>query len=229
MADKPTKTSVIPKRVAISKANAQMVLVLSISAFVTVFCLFAAKAVWSQNAYQAKVITAKTKANNQLKQNIQNYESLSKSYQAFNATSTNVISGNANGTGDNDGNNAKIVLDALPSSYDFPALTSSIEKILGDRGIKVSSITGVDDQVNQQANTSSGTPQPVPIPFTFSVSNLNYASAQQLITALEHSIRPIQIQTMDVSGGGNNIAINITAQTFFQPATNLDIKKEVVR
>ena len=34
------------KRGAISKANAQMLVAVSVAAFVAVFCLFAAKAVW---------------------------------------------------------------------------------------------------------------------------------------------------------------------------------------
>ena len=71
------------KRLAISKANAQMVGIVAVAAFVTVFCLVASKAVFSQNRYQARVISAKEKAHKQLQDNINNYNNLAKAYKSF--------------------------------------------------------------------------------------------------------------------------------------------------
>lgn len=217
------------KRLAISKANAQMVAVVAVAAFVTVFCLVAAKAVFSQNSYQQRVITHKQQALDQLKQNISAYHSLSKAYKSFDKASVNVIGGNAAGSGDNDGSNSKIVLDALPSSYDFPALTASIEKILDDSGLKVTSITGTDDQINQQKNVSSPNPQEVSMPFTFSVNNANYAAVGQLVARLQLSIRPIQIDVLELNGGVNDMTLTINAHTYYQPARSVTITKQVVK
>jgi hypothetical protein len=217
------------KRLAISKSNAQMVAVVAVASFVTIFCLVACKTVFSQNRYQSKVISAKEKAHKQLQANLKAYGSLSTSYKIFDTKNPNVLGGNINGTGDNDGPNSKLILDALPSTYDFPALTSSIEKILADRGLRVGSITGTDDQVNQQSNPSSPTPQPVAIPFSFTVEGANYAALSQLTDALQHSIRPIQIQTIDLSGGANDMKATYTAQTYYQPAKSLKIEKKVVK
>lgn len=217
------------KRLAISKANAQMVAVVAVAAFVTIFCLVAAKAVFSQNRYQARVVTAKEKALNQLKQNIETYKDLSSAYKAFDSTSNNVLGGNAAGNGDNDGPNSKIVLDALPSSYDFPALTASIEKILDNNGLKVSSITGTDDQINQQNNTSSPNPQPVSMPFAFTVDSANYQAVGQLVTKLQSSIRPIQIDTVELSGGVNDMTLTINAHTYYQPGKSVSITKKVIK
>ena len=220
---------VLTKRVAISKANAQMVAVVAVASFVTVFCLVASRAVWSQNSYQARVTTAKEKAHQQLLKNIQAYGDLTSSYKAFISTPTNVIGGSPTGTGDNDGDNAKIILDALPPSYDFPALTTSIEKILSDRDLKVSSITGTDDQLSQQNNTSNPSPQPVSMPFSFTVSNANYGSVGQLISTLQQSIRPIQIDSIDLSGGASNMTLTVNAHTYYQPGKSLKITKQVVK
>lgn len=217
------------KRVAISKANAQMVIVLSIGAFITVFCLFAAKAVWSQNSYQARVIDAKQQTYDQLKKNIDAYNKLARAYRAFNAASTNVIGGTPGGTGDNDGSNSKIILDALPSSYDFPALTSSIEKIVLKSNLKVSSITGTDDQVNQESNTKAVNPEPVEIPFSLTVSNANYAGIQKLIDSFHKSIRPMQIDKMIVSGGGDDINVTIDGHTYFMPGKEVSVTKKVIK
>lgn len=217
------------KRLAISKANAQTVVIVGAAAFVTIFCLVASNAIFSQNRYQARVISAKEKAHKQLQENISNYSNLATAYKAFDSASTNVIGGNKDGTGDNDGPNSKIILDALPSSYDFPALTSSIEKVLTDSNLKVTSITGTDDQLNQQNNKSSANPQPVSIPFSFTISNANYVSVGQLITKLQHSIRPIQIDTLDVSGGVNNMTITVNAHTYYQPAKSVSITEKVIK
>lgn len=223
------KPLISTKRLAIGKANTQVVLIVSIAAFVTVFALVACKAVFSQNRYQARVISAKEKAHSQLEANIETYGKLATAYKAFDSASTNVIGGNKDGTGDNDGPNSKIILDALPSSYDFPALTSSIEKILTDSGLKVTSISGTDDQLNQQKNTSSASPQPVNMPFSFTVSNANYASVGQLISKLQQSIRPMQIDTLDVSGGVNNMTVTVNAHTYYQPSKSVSITKEVIK
>lgn len=217
------------KRIAISKANAQMVAIVSVAAFVTVFCLVASRAVFSQNRYQAHVINAKEQARNQLEKNIETFTDLQTAYKAFDSTSTNVIGGNSSGTGDNDGSNSKIILDALPSNYDFPALTSSVEKILKDNNLKVTNITGTDDQLNQQNNFSSPTPKPVSIPFSFTITNANYASIGQLATKLQQSIRPIQIDSIELSGGVNDMTATINAKTYFQPAKNVTITKKVVK
>lgn len=217
------------KRVAISKANAQMVGVVGAAAFITVFCLIASKSILSQTRYQARVVSAKEKAHHQLQENIQNYSNLALAYKKFDSASTNVIGGSKDGTGQNDGSNSKIILDALPSSYDFPALTSSIEKILGNSGLKVTSITGTDDELNQQSKTSSPDPQPVSMPFSFTVSNANYNSVGQLITQLQQSIRPIQIDSIDLSGGINNMTLTVNAHTYYQPAKSVSITKKVVK
>jgi hypothetical protein len=214
---------------AIGKANAQVVGIVAAASFITIFCLFAAHSVWVQTRYQAKVTTAKEKAHSQLQKNVKAFSSLADSYQAFDSKSTNVIGGSSNGKGDNDGHNTKIVLDALPSAYDFPALTSSLEKILIDRNLHVTDITGIDDQLTQQGNSSSPSPQPVPMPFSFSVGNANYLSVQQLISALQQSIRPIQIDSINLAGGANNLTLTVKAHTYYQPAKSLNITKKVVK
>ncbi len=217
------------KHMAIDKTNTQLVAVVAVAAFVTVFTLVAARSVWSQVQYQAKVVSAKEAAHQQLKKNEAAFGSLASAYKGFDAAPINVIGGNAQGTGDNDGPNSKIVLDALPAKYDFPALTSSIEKILTDRGFHVTSIGGTDDQLNQQTNVSSPSPQPVSVPFTFNVDGANYASIGQLMTALQQSIRPIQIDSITLAGGASNMTLTVDAHTWYQPAKNLTITQKVVK
>ena len=217
------------RRIAISKSNAQVLAVLAAAAFVTIFCLVAARAVYSQNQYNSKVINAKEKANDQLQSNLEAFDQLQESYAAFNKPAINLLNGAKDGQGDRDGSNSKLILDALPSQYDFPALTSSIEKILSDKKLKVGGITGTDDELAQQGNTSSADPQPSPIPFGFTVNNSNYASIQDLITTMEKSIRPLSIDKLGLSGDQNDLSITIEANTYFQPGKNVNITKQVIK
>jgi hypothetical protein len=222
------KLEISTKRLEIVKANAQIVTVVGVAAFVTVFSLVASHAVWSQTQYQSRVTKADNVAHQQLLKNIQAFSSLTSSYQAFDAQSTNIIGGAINGSNPNDGDNAKIILDALPSSYDFPALTSSIEKILSDGNFTVSGITGTDDQLSETSNINAS-PQPIAMPFGFSVTNANYSAIQQLMTTLQESIRPIQIDSLTLSGGTNSMDLTVSAHTYYQPGKALDITKQEIQ
>src|SRR5487761_1483126 len=155
----------LTKRIAIDKANFQMVVIVGVASFISVFCLIASNTVWNQDSYQSRVISAQSKANQELLKDISAYNTLTNSYEAFVSTPNNVIGGNSTGTGSNDGNNAKIVLDALPPSYDFPALATTLANILNKNGLPPTGITGVDNQLTQQSNSSSSNPQPVSMPF----------------------------------------------------------------
>jgi len=218
------KTSV--KRTQIDKANSMMVATIAISAFVVVFSLVAARALWIRQGYQSRVIEQKEQARDQLRTNINTVDELVVAYKAFVETPDNVIGGNPDGTGDRDGDNAKIVLDALPSKYDFPGLATSLEKILKDNGNTINSISGTDDGVAQSAQTGSS--QPIEVPFELSAGG-NLKTTESLLGLLQRSIRPINVQTVEFTGSNNNLIVNLTAKTHYQPEKTLTIQKKVVK
>lgn len=215
-----TKAGISTKRLQIDKANAVIVAATSIAAFLTVFSLVSCRALLSQRAYQARVITEKSKANKQLDSNIKAVQDLKKSYTVFIADDVNLIGGSKAGDGDRDGDNAKIILDALPSVYDYPAVASSLEKVISEnKSYKLLSITGKDDEINQ--NKANATAKPVEIPFSISVGT-NYQGSKDLLAMFEKSIRPISIQTLTISGTGDNLTMNVAANTYYQPERNHD-------
>lgn len=215
------------KHFEISQANTSIFTIVAVCSVVVVFSLMASRALLQQRTYQNRVIDKKKTALNQLKANNQAVTGLVNSYEALVTAPENVIGGSASGSGDKDGDNAKIVLDALPSKYDFPALASSLEKILESKKYDLNGITGTDDEVNQQQPTS-GSPQPVEIPFDLNVTG-KYASIQELVKILERSIRPFYITNLNISGTDSALTIGIGAKTYYQPGKNLDIKKETVQ
>src|SRR5258708_5718319 len=114
MATLPAST----KRVQINKATATIVGVIAAASFVTVFSLIASRALLGQRAYQSRVIAAKEQAKKQLQDNLSAVSALQTQYKAFVGTNENILGGNPNGSGEKDGDNARIILDALPSKYD---------------------------------------------------------------------------------------------------------------
>jgi hypothetical protein len=216
------------KQTLIDKTNARIVLFTGIAAFIFMFSAVATKTLISQAAYQNRVISAKRATVNQLKTDITSSNQLKASYGAFIGTSQNVIGGLSGGSGNNDGNNAQIILDALPSGYDFPGLATSLSSLLSSQGVTISSITGTDDEVAQSTNQSSSDPQPVAIPFTVAVTG-DYTGVQNVINTFEKSIRPIQIQNMTISGSNSTLSLNVGAQTYYQPAKSLSITQEAVK
>jgi hypothetical protein len=221
--------NITTKRALIDKANSSLVIITGLAAFLTIFSLVASKTLFSQFAYQNRVLKEKHATVARLRSDITAGNQLETSYQAFTKTTTNIIDGDANGTGERDGSNTKIILDALPSTYDFPALTTSLEKLITSvNGVQITSISGTDDEVAQSANATSATPQAVPMPFTIAV-NGNYQAIQDLIGRFEHSIRPFQIQNMTLTGDQANLTLTLVAQTFYQPAKTLNIGTKVVK
>jgi hypothetical protein len=211
------------KRKQIDKSANTMVTVASVAVFVTVFSLFSAHALLNKLTFQNHVISAKTTARNQLKTNIVTANRLSGTYQSFNDAQTNLLGTTVTGV-DND--NAKIVLDALPSIYDYPALTTSLQNLLSNQGVTIDSIGGTDESATIDPGATGGAP--VPMPFTFSIDG-PYQNIQNVVNIFEKSIRPFQFQTMDISGDQSDITLSVTAQAFYQPATKFTITQKAVQ
>ncbi|MCA9333449.1 type 4a pilus biogenesis protein PilO [Candidatus Saccharibacteria bacterium] len=215
------------KRIQINKANTTMVAVVAISAFIVAFSFVASRALWIRRSYQNRVIAAKEQAADQLAANIAAADELKTAYQAFVSTPENVIGGSSSGTGERDGDNAKIILDALPSKYDFPALATSMENILKNKNYKIENISGSDDEIAQAAAEGLDS-VPVEMPFEISATG-DFKSIEDLMSILQRSIRPIRVQTVELTGNNSELTATVNAVTYYQPEKTLNIKTKVVK
>lgn len=218
------------KHALINKANTTIVAITAAAGFVVVFCLVASFTLFSQLQYQNHIVSAKKNTLKQIKADLTAVSSLKASYKAFTSTPKNIIGGDPEGTAARDGDNAKIILDALPSKYDFPALTNTLEGILTSQNVKIMSITGTDDALSSESQGASVTPEAQAMPFQLSVMG-NYGAIQSVISTFEKSIRPFQVQTLEVAGGQDQdqVILTITAQTFYQPAKSLNLTTQVLK
>ena len=206
----------------IDKSQKRLIILVSVSTVITIFCLVSAKALLDYASYHRHELAAKRAVIKQLEANIAAAGTLESQYQSFNSVNPNFIGGK-NTTDPNtsppDGDNARLVLDALPSKYDFPALISSVSKILTNAGIASPGIAGSDLSATT-GSAPSASPSPVEIPL--SINGLaSYGGAQNLILDLERSIRPFNVTTLDFGGTNSTISISVGLTTYFQPAKML--------
>jgi hypothetical protein len=210
------------KRNQIDKDKTKIFIIIAIISVVSVGALMISKGLWSQASYYGKVAGKKDDAKKQLEANKNAITALSQSYKSFAETSPNLLGGSPTGSGDRDGDNAALILDALPNKYDFPALASSVEKLL--TGNAINSITGVDDIIVQQAAAATG---PVEIPFSVDIRS-SYGSLSTLIDTFNLSIRPIQLTRLELSGSNADLQAIIQAKSYYQPELGLQIVEEQV-
>ena len=215
------------KRIGVDKTNARIVAITAGAAFLVVFFLVASVSLFGTLTYQNRIIKAKRQAVTQLKKNVTALDSLATSYEAFAGSKANFIGGSSEGGGPQDGSNPKLVLDALPSKYDFPALAASMEKVALDQQVTIESFGGADDEVGQSGQ-STNSPAPVDMPFEIKVKG-EYINIQRVVDMLDRSIRPIQVQKMKISGDQKELTLELTAKTFYQPEKTLNIRTKVVK
>jgi hypothetical protein len=117
----------------------------------------------------------------------------------------------------------------LPSSYDFPALITSIEKIANQDHIPLQGVGGTDQPSSTaQSSSTVAAAQPQQIPISFSVQT-DFQTVKVLLTDLERSIRPVDITTITLSGSGNNMNVSLQSSTYYQNPISLQIKQKVVK
>ena len=216
MADNKPATA---KRAQLDTNKTVIFATIAVASIVVVASLVIGKGVWSRANYLGKVAGEKEEALKQLESNKEALTELKASYEEFNEQNPNLIGGSPDATGGNNGTNSALVLDALPSKYDFPALTASVEKLL--TGYTLNSITGTDDALAQSSNTASGV---VEIPISINIA-ADYTGFKNLIDVLNRSIRPFHITKLNLSGNNTNLQVDMDIMTYYQPEQALMITK----
>lgn len=221
------------KRTQISQAQSRIMIVVSVATVISVFCLVSSKALLGQASYQRRLIDARQTSVKQLETNKQAAVTLADQYNNVfesDANVTNIIGGKYDKSASAippDGDNARIVLDALPTTYDYPALISSLAKILSGNAIASPSITGIDESASAN-NKPAGVPRPVEIKLTIGGQG-TYDSVRQVIKDLERSIRPFHVKTIQLNGTNSTMNFSAEISTFYQPAKTLETGTKQVK
>jgi hypothetical protein len=229
---KTVKLDVKSTRLKLDKAQSSMMITVAAATAVAVFCLLGVKSLISQAAYQNRVISARHASIKQVNTNIANANNLANHYNTvFEGDSPANIIGGRNVKSDQaqppDGDNGTIILHALPTTYDFPALLTSISKILSSHGIGSQSITGSDQSPDFK---SDPVPNPKPIQIDLSASGTStYDGTQQVIRDFERSIRPFDITRVSLTGNQSSMTLSLDLTTFYQQAKTTALTSKEIK
>lgn len=217
--DTPRLTG-LKKRQQIEVAGRVMFIWIAIAAVAVSFCVATGQYLFGRWTHNNKIIVAKNKASDTLSKNIVNSKELKQNVDALVANQPLA----SVKTNEND-QNTKSVLDALPSAFDSAALGTSLQQaILSRSGVAIENITVPQDGPETQAQAS--TPQEMQFSFVISGS---YQQIQNAILDIERTIRPIKILTMNLTGSDVNLRASIEAVTYYQSAKNVNVGEEVIR
>ena len=205
------KNSITDKREKISQANSTVFIAVAIAAVVTMFSLMSLRFLWMKTAYNDRVISAKQTARSAIESNLQSLDSLNSQFPELK---------------DRASNNSKTILHALPPSYDYAALVTSMEYLAKTSGVRL--VGGVGQDLSASVIKEQSTSQPQEIPLNISVEG-SYEGIVRYIEALERNIRPIIVTNISLNGNNTSLQATLQAKTYYQPARTLDVANEEVQ
>lgn len=208
---KDINKSIESKRQKISQANSTVFIAVTISSILVMFSLISIRFLWQKKSYNDRVIGAKNSAKTQIETNSENLDKLASQFPELQKRATN---------------NDKTILHALPPTYDYAALVTSMEFLAQQSGVKLASGIGEDESAS--AVQSQNTSVPIEIKLNLTASG-SYEGIVRYVNNLEKSIRPIIISSIDFSGNNSELQASISAKTYYQPARTLDANKEAIK
>jgi len=127
----------------------------------------------------------------------------------------------------------QVILDALPSEANSLALGASLQNKLlsGIQGLTVVSlqidpVIGVEI-LDEGAAAEVSADGLSAITFQFAVTG-SEAVLKQVLGNLERSIRPIEVLSVRIEGGGNISTMYVQARTFYEPKKTLELQKKEI-
>lgn len=199
------------RREQVKKAGSTVFVVVAMASVVVMFSVISMRFLWDKKNYNGRVISAKTKARDDIRSNIENLKRLAEQFPQLESSATA---------------NSKTILHALPPVYDYAALASSIDYLATVSGVV--SDTNIGEDMSATAETSATISKPVELPLTLSVSG-SYESIRQYILNLERSLRPVHITSVEYSGSNSNLQATLQATTYYQPVRSLDVLRSTIQ
>lgn len=206
---KPTITT---KQHKIQQSSRMIFIAIMFASVVVAFSLVSLKFMYEQWRFNEALHAEKEAVRDQLKDNIENAQALKRSFTQLEAAAPLISS--------QDKQNSSVILDALPSKYDYPALATSIEKLTKLSGVGMESFDGKDEELG--AVDSSTTPAPIEIEFSVSVTG-QYKDIQKFMKNIEKSIRPLDVTGMKLMGEEENMKASFDMVTYYQPTIDLGV------
>jgi cell division protein FtsB len=225
------KDAALRKRTQIAKANRTMFLWVSIVSVILGVALVASIFLVQKIVFNEKVLAEKAKTVSTLEKNNVNIKKLEENIRALD-TNADLSKVKVN----SDDQAIQVILDALPSEANSPALGASIQNKLLDGipgltivSLQVDPVLGVEtlDPSTQTTTVVAPLGQSA-ITFRFAVSGSETA-LKTALTNLERSIRTINISSLRIESQGTSQLLTVQASAFYEPARVVELKEKVVK
>lgn len=200
------------KRALIGKANSMIFIAAIVGSVSLSIAVVTGKILIDRHKYQTRIVAAKKTARDNLRYNVGQLDKLKTNLVALDQTA----------------NNSQVVLEALPSKYDFPAVGSSIELIAEKSGQDKSTLRFTGKDQGDTPAKSSTKPTPFPMLFTAGVKGPTN-KVNDFLKAMESSIRPIKFKTMTIKGDSGGVSLSVDAETYYQPSKDVSITTKEIK
>lgn len=220
----------VKKRQQIAGTRKEVLMWVAIASAVVVICLVVGLNIFQRIQYQMKVNTEISKTAKTMEANVKAVDGLIKNVNDLRANRLLT----APGLKADDSTVFQVVIDALPTENDSVSLSSSLQnKILNRSGVTIEQIS-VDGESSSSSNdddevTTSSVEFPVAQPINFRISIVGtYESIKQTLADIERTIRPIIINSLEISGTDDRLTATIQATTYYSSNVNFQVgEKEV--
>lgn len=195
--------------------NNFIIVMLLISFLVIGISALAVKSLYTTIQRDNKVREAKSKADKQLKENVEAAPVLVEAYNSL-------------------GDEKVLLGNALPNSVDFPSLIVVLENMANFSGVKLKTVSPLQLSANANSNTSTKTTAtstataPQVYGFTIALDG-TYDAMRKLLEAIESSARPMRVTGMQLTGTGSAMSAQIDVETYYQAKASLPISKETIK
>lgn len=220
----------VKKRQQIAGTRKEVLMWVAIASAVVVICLVVGMNIFQRIQYQMKVNAEISKTAKTMESNVKAIDGLIKNVNDLRANRLLT----APGLKADDSTVFQVVIDALPTENDSVSLSSSLQnKILNRSGVTIEQIS-VDGESSSSSNdddevTTSNVEFPVAQPINFRISIVGtYESIKQTLADIERTIRPIIINSLEISGTDDRLTATIQATTYYSSNVNFQVgEKEV--
>lgn len=220
----------VKKRQQIAGTRKEVLMWVAIASAVVVICLVVGMNIFQRIQYQMKVNTEISKTAKTMEVNVKAIDGLIKNVNDLRANRLLT----APGLKADDSTVFQVVIDALPTENDSVSLSSSLQnKILNRSGVTIEQIS-VDGESSSSSNdddevATASVEFPVAQPINFRISIVGtYESIKQTLADIERTIRPIIINSLEISGTDDRLTVTIQATTYYSSNVNFQVgEKEV--
>lgn len=207
------------KHIQMKKASSTVFISIAVASVLVSFCIVFLNILWNTSKYNTRVHDAQEMVRDTFENNLSAVPELQSSFKNLE------IGANLIADQPEDKTNSEVVLDALPSKFDYPALVSSIDNLAKTTAVKLASFQGVD--LGESAEQSSTDPAPVEIPVILEVEG-SYEAIKIFLKGVEDSIRPFEVTRIELTGTDDALRVLVNMNTYYQPAFNLNLETRII-